>query len=80
MPPDVWRSVQYVARDRLSPDARSFYDVAPQPSPCYPPRMPDRPPPDPADHAEDFAHRYFNVLDHLTGEGMAELGFSPRMV
>ena len=25
--------------------------------------MPDKPPPDPADHAEDFAHRYAEPLD-----------------
>jgi hypothetical protein len=36
--------------------------------------MTDTPPLDPADHAEDFAHRYADVLDYLTGDRMAELG------
>ena len=36
--------------------------------------MRDTPPQDPADHAEDFAHRYAQELDYLTGDRMAELG------
>lgn len=36
--------------------------------------MPDQLPPDPADHAEDFAHLYAQELDYLTGDRMAELG------
>ena len=29
--------------------------------------MPEKPPPDPAGHAEDFARRYAHELDYLTG-------------
>jgi hypothetical protein len=36
--------------------------------------MTDKPPPDPADHAEDFARRYAQDMDYLTGDRMAELG------
>jgi hypothetical protein len=36
--------------------------------------MPDQPPSDPADHAEDFAHRWADVLDYLAGDRMTELG------
>lgn len=36
--------------------------------------MSDRPPLDPADHAEDFARRYAQEPDELTGDRMAELG------
>ena len=36
--------------------------------------MPDKPPPDPADHADDFARRYAQELDYLTDDRMAELG------
>ncbi len=36
--------------------------------------MPEKPPPDPADHAEDFARRCAQELDYLTGDRMAELG------
>lgn len=36
--------------------------------------MPDRPPPDPADHAEDFAHRWAERLDEYCTIRMAELG------
>jgi hypothetical protein len=35
--------------------------------------MPDRPPPGPADHAEDFSHRYAQEMDYLSGDRMAEL-------
>ena len=36
--------------------------------------MQEKPPTDPADHAEDFAHRYAQEMDYLTGDRMAELG------
>ncbi len=36
--------------------------------------MPEKPPPDPADHAEDFSRRYAPEMDYLTGDRMAELG------
>ena len=36
--------------------------------------MPDKPPSDSADHAEDFSHRYADVLDYLAGDRMTELG------
>lgn len=36
--------------------------------------MSEKPPPDPADHAEDFARRYAQELDYLTGDRMTELG------
>lgn len=42
--------------------------------------MPDRPPPDPADHAEDFARRYAQELDYLTGDRMMELGIPTGQV
>lgn len=34
----------------------------------------DKPPPDPADHAEDFSRRYAREMDYLAGDRMAELG------
>lgn len=34
----------------------------------------DKPPPDPADPAEDLARRYVQELDYPTGDRMAELG------
>jgi len=42
--------------------------------------MPDAPPQDHADHAEDFAHRYAQVLDYLTGDRMAELGIPTHQI
>ena len=36
--------------------------------------MPNAPPQDPADHAEDFARRYAQEMDYLTGDRMTELG------
>jgi hypothetical protein len=36
--------------------------------------MSDDPPPDPADHAEDFARRYQQEIDYLTGDRMTDLG------
>jgi hypothetical protein len=36
--------------------------------------MPDKPPPDPADHAEDFSHRTAAVMDYMVGDRMKELG------
>lgn len=42
--------------------------------------MPDSPPPDPADHAEDFAHRYADVLDYLAGDRMTELGIPTEKI
>lgn len=39
--------------------------------------MTDKPPTDPADHAEDFAHRWSDDLDYLAAQRMTELGI-PR--
>ncbi len=36
--------------------------------------MIEKPPDDPADHAQDFASRYAEVMDYLTGDRMTELG------
>jgi hypothetical protein len=36
--------------------------------------MTDRPPPDPADHAEDFSRRYAQDLDIVTGQAFLDLG------
>ena len=36
--------------------------------------MPEKPPPDPADHAEDFAHRWRDRLDQYCALRMDELG------
>jgi hypothetical protein len=41
--------------------------------------MPDRPPPDPADHAADFAHRYACDLDAHCAVRMEELGLPDRL-
>jgi hypothetical protein len=49
------------------------------PAPCYPGSVPDRPPADPADHAEDFAHRYARDLDAYCAVRMAELGLPERL-
>ncbi len=38
--------------------------------------MPDRPPPEPADHAADFAHRYAEDLEIATGQVMLDLGLA----
>jgi hypothetical protein len=42
--------------------------------------MSDKPPPDPADHAEDFAHRYAQEMDYLTGDRMKVLGIPPDRI
>lgn len=42
--------------------------------------MPDAPPPDPADHAEDFARRCAQELDYLTVDRMAELGIPTAQI
>ena len=42
--------------------------------------MPDKPPPDPADHAEDFSHRYAQEMDYLTGDRMTELGIPTNKI
>jgi hypothetical protein len=34
----------------------------------------DKPPTDPADHAEDFSHRYAQELDIVAGQAMLDLG------
>ncbi|WP_406699658.1 hypothetical protein V5E97_12435 [Singulisphaera sp. Ch08] len=39
----------------------------------------DTPPPDPADHAEDFAHRYAYDLVAYCAVRMAELGIPERL-
>src|SRR5215831_11588922 len=41
--------------------------------------MPERPPPDPADHAEDFARRWADRLDLYCTIRMAELGIPGEM-
>jgi hypothetical protein len=38
--------------------------------------MPDTPPTDPADHAEDFSHRYADDLEIATGQVMMDLGLT----
>lgn len=38
--------------------------------------MPDPPPPDPAAHAEDFAHRYAEDLEIAAGQAMLDLGLT----
>ena len=40
--------------------------------------MPETPPPDPADHAEDFAHRWADRLDEYCAVRMEELGIPER--
>ncbi len=42
--------------------------------------MPDKPPPDHADHAEDFSHRYAQEMDYLTGDRMTELGIPTNKI
>jgi hypothetical protein len=41
--------------------------------------MPDHPPADPADHAEDFAHRYEFPLDQYCALRMGELGIPKHL-
>ena len=41
--------------------------------------MPDKPPRDPADHAEDFAHRYARDLDAYCAVRMDQLGIPERL-
>jgi len=36
--------------------------------------MPNKPPPDPAEHADDFSHRYAEDLDIVAGQAMMDLG------
>jgi hypothetical protein len=36
--------------------------------------MPDKPPTDPADHAEDFSRRYAEDLDIVAGQAMMDVG------
>jgi hypothetical protein len=42
--------------------------------------MSDKPPNDPADHAEDFAHRYARDLDAYCALRMQELGIPERLL
>ena len=42
--------------------------------------MPDTAPPDPSDHAEDFAHRWTDELDRLVAERMEQLGIPPERI
>jgi len=39
----------------------------------------EKPPKDPADHAEDFAHRYERELDQYSAVRMEELDISERL-
>lgn len=48
--------------------------LASQRPPRYPLRMADKPPPDPADHAEDFSRRWADQLDRYWVTRMQELG------
>ena len=41
--------------------------------------MPDAPPPDPADHAEEFAHRWADRLDEYCALRMEELGIPDHL-
>ena len=38
--------------------------------------MPDKPPPNPADHAQEFSRRYAEDLDIVAGQAMLDLGLS----
>ncbi len=42
--------------------------------------MTDKPPPEPADHAQDFALRYARELDYLVSQRMLDLGVDPRHI
>jgi hypothetical protein len=42
--------------------------------------MPERPPPDPADHAEDFSHRYAREMDYFAAQRMIELGIPVEQI
>jgi hypothetical protein len=42
--------------------------------------MSDKPPQDPADHAEDFSHRYAQEMDYLSGDRMAEVGIPTEKI
>ncbi len=42
--------------------------------------MLDTPPPDPADHAEDFSHRYAEDLDIVAGQAMIDVGIPDRQM
>jgi hypothetical protein len=41
--------------------------------------MPDKPPPDPADHAEEFAHRWRDKLEECCSIRIQELGIPDNM-
>ena len=40
----------------------------------------DKPPTDPADHAEDFAHRYRDWIDYVVSQRMLDLGIPPERI
>jgi len=40
--------------------------------------MPDKPPSEPADHAEDFSRRHAEELDIVAGQVMMDLGIDPK--
>ena len=42
--------------------------------------MPNAPPPDPADHAKDFAARYEHDLDYCVAKRMTELGIPEQLL
>jgi hypothetical protein len=42
--------------------------------------MTDKPPPDPADHAQDFSYRYAQDLDIVAGQTMMDLGLSNNLM
>lgn len=42
--------------------------------------MPEIPPPDPADHAEDFAHRWADRLDEYCAVRMEKLGIPEHLI
>ncbi len=42
--------------------------------------MTDKPPPDPADHAQDIALRYARELEYLVSQRMLDLGVDPRQI
>ncbi len=42
--------------------------------------MTEKPPDNPADHAEDFSHRWADKLDQYTAERMVQLGIPPEQI
>jgi hypothetical protein len=42
--------------------------------------MTEKPPEDPADHAEDFSRRYSEDLDILAGQAMMDLGIPDKQM